>query len=398
MRTEAAQADRNASVRRAARSWHRAGVIDEAVLKAVESALPDDRARVGPVFRVLLFVFTALAANAAFGFLWLLLAPARPAEWLIALAAIGYGCLLVVVTEFQIGSLKRSQGGTEAATSFVALGYLLGGLAWLAFDRYGGLASRAMAALLVEAALLLAAAAWRWGYPAYAGAAAAALLGALAHLPLGRAAWIVVSLLIAPLAWRLSESARLPPAHRSSWTAVLGVSLAGLYVAVHLGSFDGGLVEAIGSFDRSSGPASSSELLRWLSAAATAVVPLVFLAIAIRTRRYPFLLLGLGTAAASVITFSDYADLRPAWAVLAVGGIALSAAVLGLRRYLRSGSGGERAGFTAEPLFEDVERRRLLEIGAAVATLSPEARPIRRETRFTGGGGDFGGGGSSSEF
>ena len=84
--------------------------------------------------------------------------------------------------------------------------------------------------------------------------------------------------------------------------------------------------------------------------------------------------------------------------MLTVSGAALVAAVFALRRYLDSGPGKERHGFTAEPLFEDLARRRMLEAGAAVLSLSPEARPVHEEPKFAGGGGEFGGGGSSSEF
>ncbi len=398
MRADAALADRNAAVRGAARSWRKAGAIDEAAEKAIEELYPDDRVRVGPVFRILLFLFTALATNAFFGFVWLLFFDKSGAEdSVLASLAIAYGLVLVALTELQIGRLRRSQGGTEAATSFVALGYLLGGLGWFAFEGFEA-DSRAFFVLLAEAALIFAVAAWRWGYPVYAGAAAAALLGVLAHLPFARILWIVLPLLAAPFLLRLADSARLPPAHRDSWKAVLGVGLIGLYLGIHLGSFEIGLVEEIGDLSRSFGPASRSDFLWWLSAVATALVPLVVLVIAVRTRRRLFLILGLGTAVASFVTLCDHLDLRPLWAVLTVSGIALVAGVLALRRYLDSGANRERAGFTAEPLFEDLARQRLLEVGAAVASLTPAARAIHEEPRYAGGGGESGGGGSTTEF
>jgi hypothetical protein len=251
--------------------------------------------------------------------------------------------------------------------------------------------------LLFVAFVLLAAAAWRWGYPLYAGAAMATLLVLVARVPAGRLFWIVIPVVTTPFLLRLADSERLPPAHRDSCDAILIVGLIGFYAAVHLGSFESGLVEEIRGLPRS-GPASTSDFLWWLSVAATALVPVVLLAIAVRTRRYPFLIVGMGTAIASLVTLRYYVHLAPLWVVLTVSGVSLVAAVLGLRRFLRSGPGGERGGFTAEPLFEDVERRRLLEIAAAVATLSPGARPVREEPRFTGGGGDFGGGGSGTGF
>ncbi|HSG38220.1 MAG TPA: hypothetical protein VLE27_01165, partial [Thermoanaerobaculia bacterium] len=73
MNAGAARADRDAAVRSAARSWKKAGAIGEESFKAVESAYPDDRKRVGPVFRVLLFFFTLLTASGGFGFVWALI-------------------------------------------------------------------------------------------------------------------------------------------------------------------------------------------------------------------------------------------------------------------------------------------------------------------------------------
>jgi hypothetical protein len=392
VRADAALADRNASVRAAARSWRKAGAIDEATLAAIEREVPDDRVRVGPVFRVLLFLFTVLATNAAFGFVQLLLS--LP-DSTIAGAGIVFGVFLAFLTELQIARLKRSQGGTEEATSFCALGYLIGGIGWFAFEKLGLLDDAAISIVLVAATLLFTAAAWRWGYALYAGAATAALLFSVARLPFGRALWIVLPLLALPYLVKLSESERLPPAHRDSWKAVLVVSLVGLYVAVHLGSFESGLVEEIGSYARTVGP---EDVLWWISAAATGLVPIALLAIAIRTRRYPFLIDGLGTAIASVITLCYYAHLQPAWVVLTVSGIALAGSILLLRRFLDSGPDRERRGFTAEPLFQDLARQGILEAAAAVVSLSPEARTIRKEPRFKGGGGEFGGGGSTTEF
>jgi uncharacterized membrane protein YgcG len=101
---------------------------------------------------------------------------------------------------------------------------------------------------------------------------------------------------------------------------------------------------------------------------------------------------------ASLVTLRHYVHLAPLWALLTASGALLMIAVFALRRYLDSGPDQERHGFTAEPLFEDLRRQRLLEAGAAVLSLSPEARPLHQEPGFTGGGGEFGGGGSSSEF
>jgi hypothetical protein len=396
---EAAQADRAASVRAAARAWQRAGAIDGAALAAIEAAWPDDRHRVGPVFRVLLFLFTLIAVNGAFGFVWAVASAGFRTDRSGFLAGLGlaFGIAFAVATDLLTGPARRAQSGVEAATSFAGLGFLTGFAAW-AFAELAGLKTEPLiGATLVTAAVLLAAAAWRWGYPLYAGAAVAALLGSLTVLPGGRLAWIVLPLAAGPFLVHGSESPQLSPAHRAGCAAALGVALAGLYLAVHLGSFDSGLIELHG-LGGGSGPAWPGNAVRGLSIAATALVPVVYLALGLRSRRYVFLLLGTATAVASLVTLRVYVHLAPVWAMITASGALLLGVAFAIRRFLASGPEGERGGFTAEPLFEDPGRQRALEAAAAVLSLSPEARPLHEEPRFTGEGGQFGGGGSSSEF
>jgi MFS family permease len=395
MTPAAAQADRNAAVRAAALAWKQAGVIDETSVAAIDAAYPDDRQRVGPVFRALLFLFTLIAINGALGFVMAVIGSS--AAGVVPALLLVFGVGLIAATDYQIHGMRRALGGIESATSMEGLGYLIGFCGWLCFEKLKLSDDHAILATLLVAALLLAAAAWRWGYPIYAGLAMAALLGSLAFLPHGRLLWILLPLVLALPLVRGSDSARLPPALRAGCTAVLAVGLVGLYLAVHFGSFDYGLIEIVSHAGRSH-PLTANGGLRGLSIAATALVPLVYLALGLRSRRWVFLILGLGTAIASLVTLRWYVHLAPLWTILILSGATLVAAVFALRRYLDSGAEKERHGFTAEPLFEEMARRRLLEAGAAVLSLSPDARPVHDEPKFTGGGGSFGGGGSSSEF
>lgn len=397
MTPDLARADRFEAVRRAARSWQRAGAVDEAVVAAVDARYPDDRVRVGPVFRVLLFLFTLIAVGGFIGFVSLLL-DLKSGDALAVLALLT-GLALAAGTEIQIGPLRRRQGGTEAATSFLALGSLLGAAAWWLVEIFGLEEQASFALLCLTAAGLLAAAAWRWGYPLYAGAATAALLVALTPIPGARLLWIVLPLAAAPWLLRLSQSPRLPPAHRDSLTLVVFVSLGGLYTAVHLGSWDGQLIEEIGAWTAMPPErAFDGDVLWWASIAATVLVPAALLAAGILRRRYALLLLGVLTGAVSLVTLRYYVHLAPLWVVLTGSGAALAAAVLALRHYLASGPDGERNGFTASPLFADLERRRVLEAGVAVLAFSPEARTLPEKPKYEGGGGEFGGGGASGTF
>lgn len=391
MRAGAARADRDAAVRFAARSWRRAGAIDDAALAAIEAEVPDDRVRVGPVFRLLLFVFTLLAIGAAFGFVLLVMDGAAKSFGPLALA---WGVLLALATEFQTGPMRRAEGGTEDATALAAVAFLLGGAAWFVFDA-GSLDwpdAAALALLWLFGAGLCAAAAWRWGSPFYAGAAMGLLLLALTALPGARLLWIAVALAAAPLFLRLADSPRLPPSHRLAFTLALVVALAGLYAALHLASVQGRWIEGLAGRGRPEG--SGSPLPEWLSVAATALLPVAFLALGIRQRRRALLLLGLATGAISLGSLYDYTDPGPLWAFLTVCGLVTIAAALAVRRLLDAAPDKERWGFTAEPLFEDLEAEGRLEAAASVVTLTPEARPLQEEG-FKGGGGEFGGGGAS---
>ena len=386
-----ARADRNGAVRSAATSWRQAEAIDDRTLAAIEAAYPDERQGVGPVFRVLLFLFALISIGGAFGFVSAL----GGSSWstgFVPMLLLFFGAGLIIATDFQVTLMLRARGGVEAATSLAGIVFLAVFVFWIC-DKDGWKDDHAFAAMLLVAAILLAGAAWRWGYPLYAGAAMAAFLGSFVAFPGARLVWIAVPLLVAPVLTRLAESPRLPPSHRDSCAFALGVALAGLYTAVHLGSLDSRLLE-----DWHYGKLPSSAIFRGLAIAATALVPVIYLAIGLRSRRYVFLLLGLGTGVASLVTLRYYVHLAPLWVILTLSGAALVAAVLVLRRYLDSGPGKERHGYTAEPLFEEMGRRRMLEAGAAVVSLSPEARPVHEEPKFAGGGGSFGGGGASGEF
>ena len=177
---------------------------------------------------------------------------------------------------------------------------------------------------------------------------------------------------------------------------MLAVGIVGLYVAVHLGSWEEQLVEELGQIRLLRKP--PIDLLWWLSAAGTALVPAVLLALGIRWRRHLLLVLGMGTAVASLVTLRWYVHVAPLWVVITVSGAALVGLVLVLRRWLDSGPERERGGFTAEPLFADLARQRALEMAAAVVSFSPDARDLHQEPKLAGGGGEFGGGGSSAEF
>src|SRR4030095_8901546 len=155
MRVDAVEADRRFEVRSAARGWRRARVIDEVAGRAIDAAYPRDRARAGAVFRSLSFVFSLLALEGAFRLI--ALSFGAFSHYGPFTLVVGLACL--ALAEYQIGVLKRAQGGIEDATSLVGLGHVMVGIALLNQSLRPG-----AALLFLLCALISAAASWRWGY------------------------------------------------------------------------------------------------------------------------------------------------------------------------------------------------------------------------------------------
>jgi hypothetical protein len=389
-----ARSDRHQEVRSAARGWQRAGAIPEATRVAIDAAYPDDRARLGPVFRVLVFAFTFLIANAVFGLVAVVLSRAFNRSGGVLLVM--FGLLFLGATEFQIGTLRRREGGTEAATGFLALVYLTLGLVWIASDSIHGSDGIANFALAVMVLLFALAGLW-WGYELFVAVAGVAAFALVARGPFGRLWWMVLPLVLAPVLVRASEVVALAPAHRRSCQVLTAIALVFLYLAVHLGSWDAGLVETIRTA-RHWGSADNSSV-RPFFIVTTALVPFFVLAWGMISRRRMLLNLGLVGLLASLATLRQYVHVAPAWVVLLAGGGATVGLALALRRFLHAGVAHERHGFTAEPLFSDPERRHALEVVAGLVSLAPDARPVDVDKAdFKGGGGRSGGAGASGAF
>lgn len=377
MSPEAVSAERRHEVRKAFMSFRQAGLVDDTTLDAVVRRFPDDRVRVKLAFRVLLFCFTAIALLATAGLLGVF-----GVEATLFCLVLGGGS--VALTEIQIVQYRRAQGGTEAATSFLAVCFLTA-FVLLLFEDSGNFRDFLRVTTLLTS-ILFALASWRWGFALYGGLAAALSFAFLAVIPGSRILWILAALALVPFSFAAARSGRLAPSHRAAFTQVLVVAVLALYGAVHVTSYERGLLEEL------SPPVSQS--WRPLSVVATAAIPIALLLLGITKRHRPFLQLGILLIASSLVTLRFYVHLAPLWVVLTGSGAALVALVLLVRSYLRSGRTGDRHGFMADRL-DTRSGTELLEFGAAMTTLAPEAVAPNRDPAFKGGGGESGGGGAS---
>ena len=389
MRPDAAFADRRQSVRDAGREWLRAGWINENAFQSIAAMYPDDRVRVGPVFRILFFVLTLAAILGAIFALYSLIDSERS----IAIFALIAGIACWMIANHLIGSQKRTQGGIEAAFSLAAIINLMMGLGILLLDSRLMHNDSAIILLLFFFAFLSGAAAWTWGYWPYSALSAALLFFAVTSFPPGRACWVIIVVVLYRWLIRGCDSMQIPPSLRKCSTSFLAVALVAFYAAVNIYLHDKHVLTGFLYYNR-----ADESLPRWLSISLTATLPCVVLFIGIVGRRRLFLILGFGFALFSLITLRMYVHVAPPWVVLTGAGILLLIIAGLLRRFLDSGVNGERAGFTAAPLTESQEKHRGMEILASVATMTPSAPAAAENSQFHGDGGQFGGGGASGNF
>lgn len=390
MNAAAALADRNHEIRLAARDWRAAGLVDDAVVAAADARYPDDRVRIGVAMRVLLFVLTYIAGSAAVGFFGFV-----GRHWSILLMM---GLVFAALTELQIVRLRRAGGGTEEATSLLAVGLTAAGILWglnQAFLPPGGVDVQIDA---VVALAVAATAAWRWLMPAYGAIVPLALFVFVLQLPAPRSVWLVAAVAICVALELMRGRHALVPSHRNAaaWALVVAVVL--LYLAANLWGFDERLIEEFAH----GRPGADPLMPRALAGFLTVALPAFGLVLGVRRRDRLWLWLGAAMLAASAVTLRHYVHIAPLWALLLACGAILAALALAVQRWLATGPARERTGFTAEPLFEG-RLEKTAEMVTVLASLAPAARPLPAESgaapgEMKPGGGEFGGGGASESF
>jgi hypothetical protein len=386
LRQDVEAADRKQDVREAAHAWRRAGAIEATTLDSIVRAYPDDRSRLRPAFRVLLFVFTFIAVGSAFAVLGFNDVP-------VGVLLFGFALGSIALTEVQIGRMRKSGAGAEEATALLAFGFSVAAVVWSIGEAPDG--DFGFRLQCVAAAVLAAAAAWRWGIAVFGILFAACLFLAMSFWSGARTLWILAAIaLVAPLL-TASVSPRLAPSQRRAADAALVTVLAALYFAVHLYSYDAGLLETkyFHGYYEQLGVRPG----RPLHIAGTALLPVFVLAGGILFRRPLLLRMGVLLGVVSLVTLRYYVHVAPLWVVLIAGGGAAVAIGMTLSRFLESGTGRERHGFTAEPLFGDEARAKAIEAGLGMA-LAPVSSSSGKPGQFEGAGGEFGGGGASGRY
>jgi hypothetical protein len=385
-------AERVEEVRAAARGWKKAGAIGEGTFEEISRCYPEPRTLPAPIWRVLTFVLGSFVLLAVFGAFVVSTRLNASGAWVLCAV---FGAAFIASAELQARSPAMAlRGGVEAA-SFWGLVVLVGGLFLLLEESLHVREPAGPNLVLLGAALLFAAAVWRWGSPAFALFAAGAAFILLARAPHGRLLWIAAGVALSAAAERFLDRPSCAPSHRAAAAVLVVCAIAAVYSAVNLWSLDRHSVESLRGYVGSLPEPSGAE--RVAAILATALVSIAVLARGLARRRMLLLDTGLVLVALSLVTLHAYLHIADYGVVFVVAGSLLVGASLAVNRWLRRGPGGERNGFTADPLFADSGRLGALELVPVLGAHSPAARPPD-EPGFSGGGGGFGGGGAGSSW
>lgn len=387
-------ADRAAELLAAARGWLAAGLIDEIAIAAIAADRSSSGPRLGQIWRTLVFLCVVVGVSTATAISFISFG-VREATGVGALLLL-LGVALAVITDIVVDRCSFQPTGAEAATSLLAAGYLCAA-AFVLVDDLHPVGQAALRMTYPWCAAVFALAAWRWGFRIYAGVAAIFVLLLSAQFPGARLLWIAVAALIAAGASVVRAPRELAPSHREGVELVRFVGLAAIYAGVNYLSVDKGWLEEIG---RTLGAPRqrAGDLSLLLAGIGSALYPPAILAWGLRSRDRALIAAGVVFAALSLATIRFYVHVAPLWVVLAASGAALAGASLLLERWLRSGDGAERYGFTAASISDEGRREQLLPVAAALA-LAPPARVLPEERAdLPGRGGAFGGGGSDGSF
>jgi hypothetical protein len=395
MRRESVAWERAAEVREAAEGWLRAGAIGTATYDAVRNAYPDPCLTPSAVWRVLTAGMVTAVVVCTLGALWV---ATQPGATSLALLLFVLGAAAFMVTEYLEASPRSARRGAAGATAFWGNIFILGGLGIFLSEAQHVEGERALDAVLLASALAWAASCWRWGSPLFAGLSAVSSFLFLSRLPLGRALWLLAGAVLVGLVARRPDDLAWAPSHRRAAMVLLVVGVGAVYVASNVYSLDEHVIEGFLKFAPPHGARPS--WLMVVAAIATAVLPLAILWWGLKSRRVVLLDTGIVLLALSLVTLRHYVHVAPLWVVLTASGALLIVAALAVERVLRGRPGGERWGFTADPLFSDERRQQILQTVPVVATFTAPPAPVAAADApgFTGRGGAFGGGGASDKF
>jgi hypothetical protein len=382
--------ERRIRTRAHVRAWTRSGLLSAPQAAQLETELRVDLRRTNLFLRITLALFTALIVGGVVGFVLVTsgVTRAMPVAILTGVAAM----VCFALAEVLVGSFRLYRFGLEEMLA--ACGITLLGISASQFwdvaksDRFDlelvvGLAVAAVSGLGIYR---------RFGFvwAALAGmCCAAAIPSELSRVPAGVQRAVAASIFGA--AFLVARSKRLRDGDEwpgDEYGFLQAVAFAGIYAVLNLRLlWDAGVVFR-GSVDG---------WFYWFTWVMTWVLPAGGLAMSIRDKDRPLLVVSLAMAIVTLVTNKPYLGwTRHTWDPMLLG-VALIAVALVVRRWLSSGPDGARYGFTARRIVKGKDPM-LAVLSAAPFPVQPHTPPAAPPPTAGFDGGRSGGAGAGGSF
>lgn len=389
MRRYAVADEVRVALARRLKDWRKAGLLSTEQEQALRADLATDLRRTGLMLRLGLAAFTVIAGAAAVGLAFLVTDIRSEVAVSITcglLAAAALGAATVLVRD-----AKLYRHGVEEALAVGAVGlaaFAVGLLSTEVFSNSSG--SQAWFFAMVAVTAMGVEVYRRFGLQYVAvGALYAAALLPMAFSSIGTEAKRLFAALVCAGAFVAASRARRladNDVRRDDAEVLRAAALAGAYLALNTQI----LIEPFGrGVDR---------WFHWGTWGLTWILPVVGVRLAVADRDPLLLRIALASGLASVLTNKSYLGWpRQPWDPMLLG-VLLIAVALVLRRWLATGTDGERNGFTARQLVESEGATiQAVSLVSVAAQPLPERHPHEpADPSFTGG--RSGGGGGGSEF
>lgn len=389
MRLYTAEDEVRLGLGRELRDWLKAGLLSREEEESLQADVVTDLRRAGIMLRLGLAAFTVVAGGAAIGLVFL--ATDLRSEVAVSITAAVLGAAAFAAATALVRRFRLYRHGVEEALALAAIalwGFGAGLLAADTFPSNSGAEAWFFAMAAVAAACALTYRRFGFQYAAVGAVYATALLP-MASASVDAEAKRIVAALVCAGAFvsggRLRQQAASDVA-RADAEVIRAASAAGAYLALNSTL----LVEPFGQ--------QVAPWYRWTSWVVTWLLPFVIGRAAVAERDPLLLRVALAAALASLVTNKAHLGWpRQPWDPMLLG-VLLTGGALLLRRWLSSGPGGERHGFTARPLVQrDSAAIQLASLASVVVQPAPtRTAPAPEDPTFSGG--RSGGAGAGTTF
>lgn len=374
---------------RLVKDWSGEGFLSEDQRLRMEADMACGLRRTNGFLRLVLFVFTLIAAGALVGLFFLAFQPSGSRDpWFLMLVA-ALGCYIAAEAAVQNGGLYRY--GIEEGLALLAIAFLFFGLMLGVQEQHGSESVAPVAGAVVSLLIYC-----RFGFRFAFVASMLFAAGTPEFWTDSRAGQhVVIALLFAA---GLIAVMQTRDAHRADYideeySFVEGILWLGIYITVNLHLSSPDMLLAWWSVATKS--SEFSGVFYWSTYALIWCLPAAMLWRGLTRKDRIVIWVGLLTAILTLVTNKPYLGWeRHPWDPMLLG-IVLTGGAIAIRRWLAQGTGGVRNRFTAKRLSSRDQRLKDTLSAIAGFTTVPSGQ-THNTTTF--GGGSSGGGGASSDF